>query len=91
MVLKRTDACLEGVINGDFQAFMTDRIVLEFLTSTFGATDASLFVSPVVQQNPFSFAFNYAANDSLRAFVDLGILRVINGVDYKKTYRCAGG
>lgn len=78
-----------GVISGEYQAFMTDRIVLEFLANNYGASAASLHVSAVIEQNPFSFAFNYLPNNTMRAFVDLGILQVAATDKYQQVYKCA--
>lgn len=77
-----------GVKSGLYQGFIADRILLVFLANSYGASDASLYVSPVIEENPFSFAFNFEPNNTLRAFVDLGILQALKRPEYTQQYTC---
>lgn len=84
----RTNECLVGVMNGSYQAFASDRITLEFLANNYAASDVSLYVGPVFQRNPFSFAFMYEPDNPLRAFLDWGILQVLGTPQHDQIYRC---
>ena len=71
VMLSSLDGCAQAVINGKALVYVSDQPLLNWLAYSFYAT-GTLYVSPVVRGNPFSFA--YPAGSPLRSVIDAAII-----------------
>ena len=72
VTLSTVDGCAQAVRNGTVLVYVTDQPLLNWLAYAYYAT-GTLYVSPVVRTNPFSFA--YPAGSPLRSVIDDAIIQ----------------
>jgi hypothetical protein len=72
VMLSSMEGCAQAVMAGTVLVYVSDQPLLNWLAYAFYAT-STLYVSPVVRGNPFSFA--YPAGSPLRSVVDAAIIQ----------------
>lgn len=72
VMLSSVEGCAQAVMNGTAMVYVSDQPILRWLAYSFYGS-SSLYVSPVIRGNPFSFA--YPAGSPLRSVIDAALIQ----------------